>query len=323
MNQLYTGFMGGRFPPLRRLGSPALLGDLEDDTAGTGGPLDLLQFVNDDTAIWSGTGDLVIALTHVPWSDSLQVKLNGHELEPSEWTYDSSLNTVTIPAQTWWDAGEEVGTAYYAYLEADDPDEPLPVSVNVVDRSYPTATAPTVTWNAPTLAEPGNLLLAILLVPIENDDVTLNGWALVGQTDATGGTQPYRLMVFTKVYDGSSVVPSIPNALSDSDPFGVMLALDAGSSVAGIFGSVVVGTDTASTPAGGSTFRVWGALSGTATLLSEAASGEVVELNNGATAWTSADLLVTQDSATGAVAAEASATVTTGGWLLATLEVLG
>lgn len=126
--------MGGRFPPLRPLGSAALLGDIEDDTAGDdddGNSLDVLQFVNDDTVIWSA-GDLVIGLSHVPWSDSLQVKLNGHELEPADWTYSASLNTVTIPAQPWWApmlaAGVAiVGTAYYAYLEADDPDVPFPL----------------------------------------------------------------------------------------------------------------------------------------------------------------------------------------------------
>lgn len=125
LSQLGVGFVGGRFPPLRPLGSAALLGDIEDDSADdSDAPLDIIKFVNDDTAVWSGTGSLIIGLSFVPWSDSLQVKLNGHEIEPTDWTYDSSLNTVTIPAEDWWAPALAAGvtfrgTAYYAYYEAD------------------------------------------------------------------------------------------------------------------------------------------------------------------------------------------------------------
>lgn len=71
-------------------------------------------FVNDDTSTWSGLGDLTLPLSKTPKPGSLQIKLNGHELEPSAWTLDPTTNTVTYPANTWMDAGE-VLTAYYAY----------------------------------------------------------------------------------------------------------------------------------------------------------------------------------------------------------------
>jgi hypothetical protein len=78
-------------------------------------PADALRFVNNDVAVWNGVGNLPIPLTHVPWSDSLQVKLNGHVLESTDWTYNSLTNVVTIPHETWWQANDEVGSAYYAY----------------------------------------------------------------------------------------------------------------------------------------------------------------------------------------------------------------
>jgi len=117
LEQLGVGFMRGRFRPLRPLGTSSGFGEVDDAAPGD---TSLLRFVNADTATWSGTGNLVIGLSFVPWSDSLQAKLNGHELEPADWTYDETLNTVTIYPETWWQTGER-GTAYYAYFNDADP----------------------------------------------------------------------------------------------------------------------------------------------------------------------------------------------------------
>lgn len=77
-------------------------------------PASVIGFENGDTTTYSGVGDLTIALTHVPIAPSLQVKQNGHELEPTEWTLDSS-STVTVTAAAVTMLAGDVFTAWYAY----------------------------------------------------------------------------------------------------------------------------------------------------------------------------------------------------------------
>lgn len=71
-------------------------------------------YVNDDTSTWSGLGDLILTLTKTPKPGSLQIKLNGHELETTDWTYDAELNRVTVSSTSWMEAGATL-TAYYSY----------------------------------------------------------------------------------------------------------------------------------------------------------------------------------------------------------------
>lgn len=83
------------------------------DVLGKGNDATSIAYVNDDTLTYGGTGNPVISLSAWPIVDSLQVKQNGHELDPDEWTYDSALNLVTVASGVHKKTNDKF-TVYYA-----------------------------------------------------------------------------------------------------------------------------------------------------------------------------------------------------------------
>lgn len=127
-SQLGVGFMGGRFPPLRPLGSSALIGEIEDDGAGAGD----VMWEWDDRLTVTTAGAQTFTLSHVPVEESLVVRWHPDGGAPltqvnERWTLDGQ--TVTIP-----DAGSDIEagdvfSAQYQYepgvVDADSPLTPI------------------------------------------------------------------------------------------------------------------------------------------------------------------------------------------------------
>lgn len=96
LGQLGVGFMGGRFPPLRPLGSAALLGDLEDDGSEAetifGEDRDRLRLGALDTQVWT--------LLATPIDRTLVVRFHPDGGAGVEWKrgehYTLNDNVVTI-----------------------------------------------------------------------------------------------------------------------------------------------------------------------------------------------------------------------------------
>lgn len=116
LQQLGVGFVGGRFPPARPLGSAAYVGDIEDDEA-TDGDTDQIAFCNTDQVVASGPGTVTLPLTYEPIDGSLHVRWNTLDQPTTEWAL--SGQTVTIPDPTSTIAAGDVLTAAYAYHPSD------------------------------------------------------------------------------------------------------------------------------------------------------------------------------------------------------------
>lgn len=80
-------------------------------------------FVNDDTAVWSGTGTPTVALSRVPIAGSLLIRQNGTVLSPAVVAYDSQTNTVTVDTTAVVCRGGDTFIAYYAYNVYDTYDD--------------------------------------------------------------------------------------------------------------------------------------------------------------------------------------------------------
>lgn len=117
LKQLGVGFVGGRFPPAKPLGSTAQFGDLEDDEAGDDDAEDTaaIAFCNTDRATATTAGIIAMNLTHEPVAGSLHIYWNGLAQPPTEWTL--SGRTVTFPEHLV--AVGDVLNAAYAYYPSD------------------------------------------------------------------------------------------------------------------------------------------------------------------------------------------------------------
>lgn len=274
-------------------------------------PASVTGYVNTDTMTWDGVGDgsnrLVMPLTYQPIAPSLQVKVNGVEIEPSEWTLVGNLLTVT--AGSWWEAGEVV-TAWYAY-DSVSPWTPTPLPAIYRASSGGTTDG----WSIPAGAEDGDLLVAAGMVDVSKTP-TLNGWTLVGESDpvihgTASGSRTYRLVIMSKVHDGTSTVPTVTAGVPQT--VGMVVAFSNGRTVEAVFDTLADGL-TADTPAGPSSLRVWGTLASLATLTPDV--GTVVASVNG----DDIDIAMTTDTDAGPRRATSSGTA---GWCLGTLAVYG
>lgn len=113
LGQLGRGFVGGRDPRIRPLGSAALYGDLEDDSSDI--DTERIEFSNSDRVVASTDGTVTLVLTHQPIDGSLHVRWDGDDLEPTEWTLSSRTLTFTNQHVKVGD----IITAAYAYYPSD------------------------------------------------------------------------------------------------------------------------------------------------------------------------------------------------------------
>jgi hypothetical protein len=120
LRQLGGGFLGGRFPPARPLGSPSV--DFNDEEQLDGNP-DSLLFRHLDRAT-ATAGAVVLPLTYEPIDGSLHVRWNGLVQPATEW----SLSGQTVRFYDPHLKAGDVVTAAYAYYPADSP-EPFTLEV--------------------------------------------------------------------------------------------------------------------------------------------------------------------------------------------------
>lgn len=127
LGQLGVGFMGGRFPPLRPLGSAALLGDIEDDQASDVDTSQILFWNSDSTVATADDQPVTLTLTYEPLDDdSIIVAKNGMNLLRSEWSRTGNQVTVEPSAGVTIRTGDIVHSPLYAYYPSDAPSvEPL------------------------------------------------------------------------------------------------------------------------------------------------------------------------------------------------------
>lgn len=128
LGQLGVGFMGGRFPPLRPLGSAALLGDIDADEAD-----DETIFGEDRDRLRLGDlGIQVWTLLASPIDKTLVVRFHPDAGAGIEWKrgehYTLNDNQVTITAAALAAAGAQVEDMFSAqYLRVGEEPEPFTI----------------------------------------------------------------------------------------------------------------------------------------------------------------------------------------------------
>lgn len=303
--QLGVGFVSGRYPPLRPLGATALFGDVEDDQSDVGDDTTSgIFFENGDRVTAAGTGVATLYLSHEPIAGSLHVRWNGIDQPPTEWSLSGSV--VTIPDPDRRIADGDIISAAYAYYGGEE----------AAEISYRDSTSATDAWAIPSGAVAGDLLVAVGMVE-STKTVTANGWTSVGTSAAvTHGTahspQTYHLVVLTKVYDGTSTVPTVPSGVPQS--VCLTVAFDGGTDVTARFATVADATSADTPGIAPSSLRVWGTLSsfGVITVVD---GTPLVAVNED-----DIDITVALNTDTGPGAATNSITA---GWCLASLTVRG
>lgn len=312
LGQLGIGFVGGRFPPARPLGSAAYIGDLEDDEA-IDEDTNQIAFWDADEATAVDAGPVSFDLTYSPVPGSLHVRKNGLDLAPSEWSLVGKTLTITPSASVVIRAQDQFTTAY-AYYPTDEIVE-LAAAITFLGYSPGTTNAWTIPAEAVEAVE-GCLLVAVGMVA-EEKDVTPNGWTLVGESGTvthqgdSAGFYTYRLMVLTTIYDGTATVPTLPGGTPQSQC--LMAAFSGGTVVdEANFSTLAEGTS-ASTPAiTPSSLRAWGTIGDNITITPSQG------LPAGSISGVDISAAMTQDSSTGPVSASANATA---GWCLASMVV--
>jgi hypothetical protein len=117
LKQVGVGMVGGRFPPARLRGQPAVdLDDEDDDLDDTAE----LAAINTDRVVVSTAGVAVLPLTYVPLDGSLHVRWDGDDLEPRDWVMSGQSVVVAYPHLHVGD----VLSAAYLYYPSDAPDAP-------------------------------------------------------------------------------------------------------------------------------------------------------------------------------------------------------
>lgn len=309
LQQLGVGFVGGRFPPARPLGSAAYIGDIEDDEAPDDNT-NQIAFWDADEAIAVDTGPVSFDLTYTPIPGSLHVRQNGLDLAPSEWSLAGKTLTITPSASVVIRAPDQFTTAY-AYYPTDEIVEP---AADITFLGYSPGT--TNAWLIPAEAVEGCLLVAVGMVA-EEKTVTPNGWTFVGESPTvthqgdSAGFYTYRLMVLTTIYDGTATVPTLPGGTPQSQC--LMAAFSGGTVVDEVNFSTLADGTSASTPAiTPSSLRAWGTIGNHITITPSQG------LPAGSISGVDISAAMTQDDDTGPVSASANATA---GWCLASMVV--
>jgi hypothetical protein len=111
LRSLGVGFVGGRFPLVRPLGSDALLGDTGDDEADS---VDEILFRNVDNATCLTAGIVTLHLTYTPIDGSLHIRWNGIDQPPTEWILIDKTVTFIAPHLH---VGDVITSAYAYYFE--------------------------------------------------------------------------------------------------------------------------------------------------------------------------------------------------------------
>lgn len=168
-------------------------------------PNSTLAWIDTDQVVYSGTGDVALSLSALPYSRTLIVMQNGDPLAPSEWTRTGPL--VTVPAQTWFHA-DDVFSAYYA-TDTVVPDQqvPGPVITSPLSGAATTDTTPTL---AGTGAEGRTITVLVDGAGVGTTVVSGGVWsltlsaalsltshvALAEQAEPSGGSRPSTPVTF-------------------------------------------------------------------------------------------------------------------------------
>jgi hypothetical protein len=123
LRQLGVGFLSGRYPPARPLGTTAGF-EVSDEELDFG--VDQIEFNNTDQGAATVAGIVSAFLTYAPIDGSLHVRLNGLDFSPTEWTYAGGKVTLVNPHVH---VGDILFVAYAYYPS--DVVEPDPFSLEV------------------------------------------------------------------------------------------------------------------------------------------------------------------------------------------------
>lgn len=273
-------------------------------------PVQAVGVENTDSAVYSGTGDMVLTLSRIPIPKSVQIKQNGLELEPTAWTLVDNVVTVADGAVVM--LADDRFTAWYIY------DAMSPQMPTIVPTWRATAPQNLNGFLIPDEAITGDLLVAVAMMPTTESVTSLNGFQLVGVSDyvthaAIGGSRTYRLEVYSGINDGLGTVPTVSN-VAPQDVVCAMSAFEDGTEVIGTFDTLADGTGADAPEMSPVSLRAWGTI------------GDTIEITPSrgttvlSTDYVEIDIAMTLDPDPSAAPATSTGAA---GWCLASLRVIG